>query len=369
MRITRVRAIARKELIQVRRDPLSLAMAFLMPVMLLFIFGYAISLDVDRLTTIVYDRDKSSLSRDLIAGFRESGYFSILRYADGQGDIDRAIDRGEARVAVWIPEGFSENLRTGAPAPLQVIVDGSDSNTATIALAYISALSERFGRKTAGGRIEPLIESRVRVWYNDELKSRNYIIPGLIAVIMAVISALLTSLTIAREWERGTMEQLVSTPVKTHELIIGKLIPYFFIGFIDVVMSLLIVIFLFDVPFAGSVVLLLALSSVFLFGTLSFGMLISIVAKSQLVASQVAMVTTFLPAFLLSGFMFSISNMPLQLQVMTHIIPARYFVAILKSIFMKGVGLEFLALETALLTVFGLIVFTAANRKFRKVIG
>jgi ABC-2 type transport system permease protein len=247
-----------------------------------------------------------------------------------------------------------------------MIVDGSDSNTATIALGYISAVSELYSQKMNGSRITPLIDSRVRVWYNPELKSRNYIIPGLIAVIMAVIAALLTSLTIAREWERGTMEQLISTPVETPELILGKLLPYYLIGIIDVIMSVLIVVFLFGVPLKGNFFLLIVLSSIFLFGSLSLGILISIVAKSQLVSSQVAMVVTYLPAFLLSGFMFAISNMPEPLQIMTHIIPARYFVTILKGIFLKASPLRLLAIETILLSVFGLIVFLLANRKFKK---
>lgn len=366
MKLLRIKAIAKKELIQIWRDPLSLAMAFLMPVMLLFIFGYAISLDVDNLTTVVYDRDKSSLSRELIAEFRESGYFSVIKYAENAEDLNRYIDSGKAIVALWIPEDFSKNIRTGKNAELQMIVDGSDSNTATIALGYISAVSELYSQKMNGSRITPLIDSRVRVWYNPELKSRNYIIPGLIAVIMAVIAALLTSLTIAREWERGTMEQLISTPVKTPELILGKLLPYYLIGIIDVIMSILIVVFLFGVPLKGNFFLLIVLSSIFLFGSLSLGILISIVAKSQLVSSQVAMVVTYLPAFLLSGFMFAISNMPEPLQIMTHIIPARYFVTILKGIFLKASPLKLLAIETILLSVFGLIVFLLANRKFKK---
>ncbi len=366
MRLIRVKAITRKELIQIRRDPLSLAMAFLMPVILLFIFGYAISLDVDNLTTVVYDRDRSSLSRELIAEFRESGYFSVVHSADDPTDIDRYLDSNRARVAISIPEDFSKKIRKGQDGHLQVIVDGSDSNTATIALGYVATVSRQYAERQGVGRIRPAIDPRVRIWYNDELKSRNYIIPGLIAVIMAVIAALLTSLTIAREWERGTMEQLISTPIKTPELILGKLIPYFLIGLIDVVTSVLIVVFLFRVPFAGNAVLLLGLSSLFLFGTLSFGILISIVARSQLVASQIAIVTTFLPAFLLSGFMFSIANMPKPLQILTLVIPARYFVSMIKGVFMKGIGLDLLALETTFLAAFGVIVFTAANRLFKK---
>ena len=366
MKLLRIKAVAKKELLQIWRDPLSLAMAFLMPVMLLFIFGYAITLDVNRIRTIVYDLDRSSLSRELIDKFRASGYFTMVGHVADQQEIDRYLDSGRALVAVSIPSDFSEKIRSGRNAPLQVIVDGSDSNTATIALGYVSAISEIFSQQLQGGRRPPVIDPRLRVWYNPELKSRNFIIPGLIAVIMAVIAALLTSLTIAREWERGTMEQLIATPIKTPELILGKLLPYFMIGFIDVVLSVLLAVFLFGVPLKGSVFLLMALSGVFLFGGLSLGILISIAAKTQLVASQISMVATFLPAFLLSGFMYAISNMPAALQMISYVIPARYFVTILKGVFLKGSTLSLLVTETVLLTVFGLLVFGIANRTFKK---
>lgn len=366
MKFPRVRAIAKKELIQVLRDPLSLAMAFLMPVILLLIFGYAITMDVNNLRTVVYDLDRSSLSRELAAQFRESGYFTVIESMERHGDIDTSLDMGRGQVAIWIPVDFAEDLRRGKSAELQAVVDGSDSNTATIALGYIEAVTERFSQRIKGGLMTPLIDTRVRVWYNSELKSRNYIIPGLIAVIMAVIAALLTSLTIAREWERGTMEQLISTPVKIPELIAGKLIPYFFIGLIDVALSVAMAVFLFGVPLRGSLFILTLLSSIFLFGGLSLGILISVVARSQLVASQIAMVVTFLPAFLLSGFMYAIANMPQPLQNITRVIPARYFVSVLKGIFLKGTPLRLLATETLLLTLFGVVVFVLANRKFKK---
>src|SRR5512144_2566280 len=366
MKFLRIKAIAKKELIQIWRDPLSLALAFMMPVLLLLIFGYAISLDVDNLTTIVYDADRSSTSRELIDELTASSYFSIVRFADSQREIDTYLDTGNARVAISIPMDFAKTVRTGGTAQLQIIVDGSDSNTATIALGYLSALTELYSQRIAGERIMPLIEPIVRVWYNPELKSRNFIIPGLIAVIMMVIAALLTSLTFAREWERGTMEQLIATPVKPQELILGKLIPYFFIGFIDMVLTVLMAVFLFGVPLRGNAFILGVISGVFLFGALGLGIVISIVAKSQLVASQISMVATFLPAFLLSGFMFAISNMPVPLQVISRLIPARYFVTVLKGIFLKGNPLRILIPDAIFLLFFGLVVFAVANRKFKK---
>jgi ABC-2 type transport system permease protein len=367
MKIVRIKAIAKKELIQIWRDPLSLAIAFLMPLMQLFIYGYAITFDVNNISTVVYDRDRSIESRELVSEFRESGYFTIVNYVEGYKEIDTQIESNKAKVALIIPERFSSDIKTGRPVQVGVIIDGSDSNTATIAEGYITGISLLFGQRMSGVKVDPLIDIRSRVWYNPELKSKNFIIPGLIVVIMAVIVALLTSLTIAREWERGTMEQLISTPVKPAELIIGKLIPYFAIGFIDLILAIVAGVFWFKVPMHGSALLLISLSCIFLFGGVCLGILISINARgSQSVASQMALLSSFLPAILLSGFMFAISNMPKPLQLITHIIPARYFVTISKGIFMKGSSFEMLIVETLLLSVFGGVVFAAAIRSFRK---
>jgi ABC-2 type transport system permease protein len=366
MKVSRVIAVARKEFIQIRRDPFSLSMAFLMPVMLLFIYAYAVTFDVDSISTVVFDQDKSSLSRELIAQFKESGYFRIDGYVDRYGDINTVLDTGKAKVALMIPRDFSKKVQRNLDTEVGVILDGGDSNTANIAQGYIAAIAERFPQRLRGGIITPLIDVRNRIWYNSELKSRNFIIPGLIAVIMAVIIAVLTSLTIAREWDRGTMEQLISTPIKVPELIIGKLIPYFFIGLADTILSVLVGTVVFCVPLRGSIPLLLFLSSIFLFGGLSLGILISIVGRTQLVASQMAMISSFLPAFMLSGFVFAISNMPEPLQVVTYIVPARYFVTILKGIFLKGSTLNLLMTEAILLTLFAVVVFLAAKRQFRK---
>jgi ABC-2 type transport system permease protein len=366
MKFIRIKAIARKETLQIWRDPLSLALAFVMPVLLLVIFGYAITLDVNNLTTLVYDADRSSTSRGLIREFTASGYFTVVRYAESQREIDRYLDTGQARVAVSIPGDFGKLVSAGRTAQLQIIVDGSDSNTATIALGYLSALADTAAQRITGKKAKIRIEPRIRVWYNPELKSRNFIIPGLIAVIMMVIAALLTSLTFAREWERGTMEQLISTPVRTAELILGKMAPYFVIGFIDMLLTVLMAVFMFGIPFQGSLSLLAVLSCVFLFGALGLGMVISIVAKSQLVASQMAMVATFLPAFLFSGFMFAIMNMPVPLQILSRIVPARYFITILRGIFLKGNPFSILAWDALFLVLYGALVFGIANRKFRK---
>ncbi len=371
MRVARLLAVARKEVIQIRRDPRSLGMAFVIPMILLFLFGYALTLDVDNLKTIVYDQDRTAASRGFLKVFTESGYFTVVALAKDHRDVEWALDSGKAQVGLVLPRNFARDLDLGRQVPVQALLDGSDSNTATIAISYLEAISSRYSNQIvmeqAGlARRSPPVENRLRIWYNPELQSKNYIVPGLIAVIMMVIAALLTSLTIAREWERGTMEQLIATPIRVPELVLGKLLPYFGIGFIDVALSAAVGILVFRVPLRGNMALLLGLSLVFLLGALSLGMLISIKAKSQLVASQVAMVVTFLPSFLLSGFMYDIGNMPGWLQAITYAFPARYFVTILKGIFLKGSTLALLSGQALLLAVYGAIVFTAATRKFRK---
>lgn len=367
MNFTRIKAIAKKEFIQISRDPVSLAIAFLTPLMLLLMFGFALTFDINKVKTVIYDRDRTSASRDLINLFVDSGYFHVVSYIDNNDDIDTFIDSGKACVAISIPPNFSKKLVTGNNVQIGVIIDGSDSNTAGIIQGYISVIAGKYSEKIRGSRIIPLIEARSRFWYNPELRSKNFIIPGLIVLIMSVIIALLSSLTIAKEWENGTMEQLISTPVKGIELIIGKLIPYFTIGYLDFIFAVLLGIFLFNVPFKGSFPLLIILSAVFLFGGISQGIFISIVSNgSQRVATQMAMLSTFLPAYILSGFIFSIANMPKILQLITYVVPARYFVTILKGIFLKGNGLRILGLETFFLTIFAGYIFISANKKFKK---
>ena len=349
-------------------------MAIAIPMLLLLLFGYALTLDVDNVPIVIWDQDKTEVSRDYILKFESSRYFKIVRYADNYRQIQDAIDKNLALVAIVIPTKFSKYLTTGQSAAVQVILEGSDSNTATIAMGYISALSFQYNQKLADNIMKrkstvakpASIDMRTRVWFNPELKSKNYIIPGLIAVIMMVIASLLTSLTVAKEWESGTMEQLISTPIQANELIVGKLIPYFLIGLVDVVVAVAMGQFLFHVPLRGNVALLFILSGLFLTGALSLGLLISIITKTQLLASQIAMITTFLPAFLLSGFMYSISNMPKFIQIITHLIPARYFVAVLKGIYLKGVGVKILAWDIFYLFMFALIAIVIANKKFKK---
>jgi ABC-2 type transport system permease protein len=284
------------------------------------------------------------------------------------------IDRSRTLLAIVIPETYSKDLFAGRGAEVQLILDGSDSNTASIALGYANALVQSYAAQLrsdaqvqkGGGKLIIPVEPRIRVWYNNDLVSRNYIVPGLIAVILMIIASLLTSLTIAREWETGTMEQLLSTPVRPTELVLGKLSAYFAVGMADMVICLVVGVFIFDVPLKGSVWLLFFSSCLFLFGSLAWGILLSASTRSQLIAYQLGTLTSFLPAFLLSGFIYSIENMPVAIQVVSYIVPARYFVTILKTIFLKGAGVEVLWAELTFLFLYAAIVFVFASRKLRQ---
>lgn len=370
---TRVSAIAKKEFIQILRDPRSLGMAIFIPILLLNLFGFALTLDVDNVPLVIWNQDKSQVSTDFILNFKNSRYFKITGYFDNYASLQNYIDRNKAMMAMVIPKDFSKFIQSNQPAPLQFLVDGSDANTATIATGYVDSIVAQRNAKfiadylsKSGIKNSSVIDLRPRIWFNEDLKSRNFIIPGLIAIIMMIISALLTSLTVAREWERGTMEQLISTPVKSEELILGKFIPYFAIGFTDLLITVVMAQFIFQVPLRGNLGLLFVLSGIFLTGVLGLGMFISITAKNQHLASQLALIATFLPAFLLSGFMYAISNMPKVIQVITRIVPARYFITVLKGIYLKGIGLKILGTEAVFLFLFALIMMTLANKKFKK---
>jgi len=374
MKFRRLSAVARKEFIHLRRDPRSLAIGIALPIIMLLLFGFALTLDVDRVPLMIWNQDQGPLVRDFLSHFEGSRYFSVVGYAHGYSDLERAIDQRKALAAIVVPVDFSEKVLSGKSASVQWIVDGSDSNTATLATGYAETVTLAYSNKVQmehsevqGKRVlSAPVDFRPRVWFNADLESRNYIIPGLIAVIMTVIAALLTSLTIAREWDTGTMEQLISTPLKVPELIIGKLVPYFCIAFFDVAIAVTMGQFLFHIPLRGSVPLIFAMATIFLIGSLALGILISIGTRTQLLASQLAIVATFLPTFLLSGFTFDIANMPQVLQTISHVIPARYFITILKGIYLKGVGIDVLYLETIYLTVFAIIVLAAAHLKFKK---
>lgn len=371
MNLRRTRAVARKEFLHVLRDPRSLIMALAIPMVMLLLFGYALSLDVDRIPTLILDGDRSPESRALVERFRGSRYFQILGFVEDYATIEREMDRNHILLGLVIPPGYSRSLLSGEEATVQALLDGSDSNTASIALGYVEALVGAYAldlrsealQRLGGGALEPPVQPQLRVWYNSELRSKNYIVPGLIAVIMMIIAALLTSLTIAREWEMGTMEQLLSTPVRPAELVLGKMTAYFTIGMVDMAIALSVGVFLFSVPLRGSVLFLFVTCGVFLFGALCWGILLSALARSQLLAYQMGMITSFLPAFLLSGFVYAIENMPTVVQVVTYLVPARYFITALRGIFLKGIGPELIAAELAFLLAYAAATFFIATRK------
>jgi ABC-2 type transport system permease protein len=369
----RLRAICVKELHHITRDSRSLAMALAVPVMMLLLFGFALSLDVDRVPTMLYDQDQTPASRALVRVFEGSRYFDLHMVSD-TATIERAIDRSRVLMGVVIPRDYSQELGAGRTAQVQILLDGSDSNTASIALGYAESLVRGYSltlRTTAlnrrgGERLGAPVDARLRVWYNSSLESKNYVVPGLIAVILQIIAALLTSLTIAREWEMGTMEQLLSTPLRPAELVLGKMMAYFAVGVADAAIAVLVGIFVFGVPFRGSFALLGLSTCVFLFGALFWGIFVSAAAKTQLQAYQMGILSSFLPAFLLSGFVYSIESMPLVIRVITHVVPSRYVVTILKGIFLKGVGLSVLWQELGFLLLYAVIVFVLATRKLNQ---
>jgi ABC-2 type transport system permease protein len=374
MSLTRFLAVANKEVVQILRDVRSLIIVVIMPVILVLLFGYGVNLDLKGLPVYVYDRDGSQQSQDLLKRFQASDYFHIVRVVNDYPALVRALDNGDAKLGIVVPWDFSQRLHDGVPVQIQALVDGTDDNTANVAIGYAQAVVQGYSSdiqldwlRSRGQLVPPAsVSVQTRTWYNEDLESSAFIVPGVLALVMSVIGAFLTSLTIAREWERGTMEQLISTPVTPLEIMLGKLVPYFIIGMFDVVICALIAIYWFHVPFRGSFLTLLISSAMFMVVVLSLGFFISVVAKSQLAASQIALLVAFLPAFLLSGFLYSIEQMPVVLQWITRILPARYYVSVLKKIFLKGTPTALLYADLIPLAVFTLVLALLANRSFHK---
>ena len=374
MSFTRLLAVAKKEVIQIFRDSRSLLIVVIMPVTLMLLFGYGVNLDLKGLPVYVYDRDGSQQSQDLLKRFQASEYFTVARVVDGYPAITRALDDGHAKMGIVIPWNFSQRLREGGPVQVQALVDGTDDNSANVLIGYTQVVVQGYSAEIQldwlrehGQPVQPsAVSVETRTWYNEDLESSAFIIPGVLALVMSVIGAFLTSLTIAREWERGTMEQLISTPVSAMEIMVGKLAPYFVLGMFDVIVCALIAIYWFYVPFRGSSITLLVSSALFMVVVLALGFFISVLAKSQFAASQIALLVTFLPAFLLSGFLFSIDQMPVVLQWITRILPVRYYVSVLKQIFLKGTPTAMLYADLIPLGVFALMLALLATRSFHK---
>jgi ABC-2 type transport system permease protein len=360
--------MARKEALQLRRDARSLALAFALPLLMLILFGYAITTDVTNIQAAVVDRDHTAESRRFVEAFARSGYFTFVESPATEGALDGLIDKGRVRVGLVIPERFAAELAAGRTAPVELRLNGSDAKTATVARGYADAIARTFSQQTVVQlqRATPPLTAQSRVWYNDTLDSASMIVPGLIAVIMSIIAAMLTSLTVAREWERGTMEQLAATPVSRSEVVLGKLVPYLAIGILDVAVALVVAVSIFDVPFRGSLPLFALSSALFLVGVLGLGIFISSAFKSQLLATQAALFATYMPALLFSGFMYTISNMPVALQWVSRVVPARYFVSISRGLFLKGVGTEVLWPALLGLTLYAGAMLTLGITKFKK---
>ena len=366
--VRRLWAMARKEWLHIRRDTRSLAMAFAVPAAMVLLFGYVITFDINDIPAAVLDHSRTSQSRDLVDAVRSSGYFRITRRLASDAEIAPLLTRGTVRMVLVIPPDFAKHLAAAEPAPVQCLVDGGDANTASITINYAHAIVASYSAKAVlKGRTLPVpARAESRVWYNEDLKSSNMIVPGLMATIMMILSALLTSLTIAREWERGTMEQLAATPVHRLEVILGKLLPYLGIGFVDILLVAVVGGVVFAVPFRGSAVFLMVTAMLFLVGAQGLGMFISAAAKSQFLATQLAMLATMLPSLLLSGLIFDLASMPTVLQAISLAVPARYFVVALRGIFLKGVGPHVLWAQALGMLIFAAAGLGLAMRAFRK---
>jgi len=336
--IMRLRGLVRKEFLQILRDPSSIAIAFVMPVVLLLLFGYGVTLDAKHVPVALVVEQPSAETASFISGFHKSTYFIPLSMTDREA-AEHAMMAGMVDGIVVLRADFASLLRRSQGASIQVIVNGVDANKGRLVLGYVQGVLGNWLQQQAqltGRELKLPVQLQQRIWFNSELRSRDYLVPGLIVVIMTLIGALLTALVMAREWERGTMEALIVTPVAMWEVLLGKLIPYYLLGMGSMLLSVAMALWLFEVPLRGSPWLLLITSSLFLLVALGMGLLISILAKNQFVAGMMAIITTFLPAFILSGFIFDIGSMPGIVQVVTYLIPARYFVAILQTEFLAG---------------------------------
>jgi ABC-2 type transport system permease protein len=320
---------------------------------------------------LVYDQDGTAVSRALTRQFQGSRYFDIQGFASSYTRIERSIDKNRILIGIVIPRNFGSDVAAERGTSIQLLVDGSDSNKSGIALGYAESVVQSYSAQARVQRrpivrAAPAVDARLRVWYNSSLQSRNFVVPGLIAVILMILAGQLTSLTIAREWEMGTMEQILSTPLRPTEMLIGKMLAYFFVGLADSIIALVVGVTVFSVPFRGDILLLGVATCLFLCCVLFWGIFISSGARTQVEAYQMAMLTTFLPGFLLSGFVFSIDTMPKILQVISVVIPARYFVSTLKSLFLKGGGLEIVGDQIIFMALFAAVVFWLAARRLKK---
>ncbi len=373
MNIRRIKAISYKEFIHLFRDIRSLMVIILVPVILLFLFGYALKLDVENVSIGVIDYSNTNKSKTFISYFDSNNAFSVNYNLKTYESAEKLLDENKIKMILVIPADFANGLNNNMNAKVQAVIDGSDVTTASSIINYASGICADYNQvfmehilRQSGQNISfGMVIPEIRYWFNEDMRSLNYLFPGLVAIIMSVVAGFLTSLTISREWETGTMEQLIPTPVTEGEVITGKLMTYFLIGLIDVIIYILIGEFIFNVPLKGNSLLVFLFATIFLMCMLSFGIFVSIVMKSQLAASQVTTTTTMLPAFLLSGFVFDINNMPVVIQWVTYLFPARYFVDILRGLYLKGVGIEYLYLNAGFLIFYSVILLVLCRLLFK----
>lgn len=363
----RTRAIAGKEVMHILRDPQLLGFALVMPVILLLIFGYAVSFDLHDIPLAVVDQDNTATSRALVDDFEQAGTFVTTARPSDPSAVEPLFRRDVAKAALVIPPGFARSAQRGEVARAQLLLDGSDNTTAATALGYAASIALTGTLSPAAGSPGPLpLEARTRTFFNPTLESAVFLVPGLIALILVIVAVMLTSLAVAREYERGSMEQLFSTPVGRLEIILGKLGPNFVLGMLQVLIVLLIGVTLFEVPIRGSVLAVFAVSAVFIMAMLMQGLLISVLTKSQMLASQLAAITTLLPALLLSGFIYPVDNLPTALQALAAILPARYFVEALRAIMLRGNGIAEVVPQLLPLILFFFVMLVIATRRFRR---
>jgi ABC-2 type transport system permease protein len=366
-------ALVRKELTEIGRDPVTIATAIVLPLVLLFLFGYGITLDVKDVRFAVLDRDRTQASARLVDALGASGYFLRVRDLAAPRDIDRVLDHGEATLVLVIPPDYSRRLAAGRPAEVQLLIDGSFSATALIVLDYARSIVNRHSialaeaaARSQGLDVPPHVGVAARVWYNAPLRSVNYIVPGLFAVLLMAFPPLLTALAIVREKERGTIEQVFVSPVRPAQFILGKILPYAGIAFVEMLVVLAVGTVWFDIPFRGSLPLLIAAALVYVFVTVGIGVFVSTLVRTQVAAVFLSLIVTMMPSFLFSGFLFPIATMPYVLQLYTYAFPARYFNDISRDLYLKGVGLEYLWWNALLLAGYGTVIVLAAIWRFRK---
>jgi len=358
-------AIIRKELIHIVRDYRSLFITIVMPLLMVIIYGNAIKLDIKEIPLGVIDYNRTHFSRQLIDKFIQSGYFKLAAFPDQQGEIEHLFKRREIKVALVIPADFSRDIHTNAHTQIQCIIDGSNSNTATVINNYVKVILTQYSMELNSQIAKLAIQIESRVWYNPDLDSAHFIIPGLVAVILMMICALLTSITIAKEKETGTMEQILVSPIKPLEIIFGKVLPYVIISFIDGALILIAARFGFGIPIKGSILLLALLSLVYVYAALSIGVFISTRVKTQQIAMMVALLITILPSIMLSGFIFPIASMPLVLKIISYIVPAKYFLVIIRGIVLKDATFSVLWIQTLFLFMLGSILLLSSTAKFK----